>query len=623
MSKRHHASRRKSYGRRQHEVRERHDRGQQREGFEFELGDWGIDAPRPIRSPSSIRARPRLRFGSATDVAVYQGARPRTIAPAARRPRDRRGPDASGAGASAARSAPAAGRTASGLVLGAHRRRVRARLPLARPEVRVVGDGLRHRPARARARPARRTRPRPPLRPEPARPRAGRSASWRSTPASASSPRPSSCRPARRSSDAMLGRTDSRRRLLVLLVVFVVGSLAPRRAGSAYWQVVAARPARREAHRPRSPSGPRPRASAATIYDRSGTVVLATTVPRDRLVAASGQLTPDKRQRDGRRADPDPRPRRRRQRGAPRQARQRQDVRHPRAGSSPSVADQIRAALADQRVFAGSRSSPSPSGSTRRPAAGRDSTLARPAPRLRQPRRRRASTASSRPTRTRSPASRAWSSTPARRERPADPRDGDRVQPGVPGAGPPPDHRRRPPARGRAGAPGGLGRRQGQARLRGRAWTRTPARSTPRRPIRRTTPTTTRRSRRATRALHRPDRLDRLRARLGLQDDDRGRRPRAGHGDPSTRIKDIGTLRLDDGKTKIDDADRKGMGWMTFEDGVAYSRNVVAAKVALGLGRRRANRRRSCTRCGRGWASARRPASTSPARSAASSATRP
>ena len=52
-----------------------------------------------------------------------------------------------------------------------------------------------------------------------------------------------------------------------------------------------------------------------------------------------------------------------------------------------------------------------------------------------------------------------------------------------------------------------------------------------------------------------------------------------------TRIKDVGTLRLDKGKTKIDDADRKGMGWMSFEDGIAYSRNVVAAKVALGLGK--------------------------------------
>jgi stage V sporulation protein D (sporulation-specific penicillin-binding protein) len=52
---------------------------------------------------------------------------------------------------------------------------------------------------------------------------------------------------------------------------------------------------------------------------------------------------------------------------------------------------------------------------------------------------------------------------------------------------------------------------------------------------------------------------------------------------PSTRIKDSGFLRLDNGKSKIDDADRKAMGWMTFEDGVAYSRNVVAAKVAMGL----------------------------------------
>ena len=52
-----------------------------------------------------------------------------------------------------------------------------------------------------------------------------------------------------------------------------------------------------------------------------------------------------------------------------------------------------------------------------------------------------------------------------------------------------------------------------------------------------------------------------------------------------TRIKDVGTLRLDNGKTKIDDADRKGMGWLSFEDGIAYSRNVVAAKVALGLGK--------------------------------------
>jgi cell division protein FtsI (penicillin-binding protein 3) len=50
-----------------------------------------------------------------------------------------------------------------------------------------------------------------------------------------------------------------------------------------------------------------------------------------------------------------------------------------------------------------------------------------------------------------------------------------------------------------------------------------------------------------------------------------------------TRIDDSGTLKLDGGRTKIDDADRKAMGVMTFEDAIAWSRNVVAAKVALGL----------------------------------------
>jgi cell division protein FtsI (penicillin-binding protein 3) len=52
----------------------------------------------------------------------------------------------------------------------------------------------------------------------------------------------------------------------------------------------------------------------------------------------------------------------------------------------------------------------------------------------------------------------------------------------------------------------------------------------------------------------------------------------------TTKFKDVGTLKLDGGRTKIDNADRKGMGTITFEDAIAYSRNVVAAKVALGLG---------------------------------------
>ena len=50
-----------------------------------------------------------------------------------------------------------------------------------------------------------------------------------------------------------------------------------------------------------------------------------------------------------------------------------------------------------------------------------------------------------------------------------------------------------------------------------------------------------------------------------------------------TRLKDTGTLRLDKGRAKVDDADHRAMGWMSFEDAIAYSRNVVAAKVALGL----------------------------------------
>ncbi len=54
---------------------------------------------------------------------------------------------------------------------------------------------------------------------------------------------------------------------------------------------------------------------------------------------------------------------------------------------------------------------------------------------------------------------------------------------------------------------------------------------------------------------------------------------------PKTRIHDTGTLRLDKGTSKIDDADRKAMGWLSFEDVVAYSRNVGAAKVALKLGK--------------------------------------
>jgi cell division protein FtsI/penicillin-binding protein 2 len=52
-----------------------------------------------------------------------------------------------------------------------------------------------------------------------------------------------------------------------------------------------------------------------------------------------------------------------------------------------------------------------------------------------------------------------------------------------------------------------------------------------------------------------------------------------------TTFNDTGTLWLDGRTAKVDDADRKARGRMTFEDAIAYSRNVVAAKAALRLGK--------------------------------------
>jgi stage V sporulation protein D (sporulation-specific penicillin-binding protein) len=52
-----------------------------------------------------------------------------------------------------------------------------------------------------------------------------------------------------------------------------------------------------------------------------------------------------------------------------------------------------------------------------------------------------------------------------------------------------------------------------------------------------------------------------------------------------TRFKDQGTLRLDGGRTHVDNADHKSMGTMKFKNAIAYSRNVVAAKTAIRLGK--------------------------------------
>ena len=91
----------------------------------------------------------------------------------------------------------------------------------------------------------------------------------------------------------MPGRTDSRIRLLALLCVFLVGSLALG-ARSAYWQVVDHERLVSEAANQTTITIETP-GKRGDIYDRTGTVVLATTVQRDRLVAATDQLTPDRR----------------------------------------------------------------------------------------------------------------------------------------------------------------------------------------------------------------------------------------------------------------------------------------------------------------------------------------
>src|ERR687890_26352 len=91
----------------------------------------------------------------------------------------------------------------------------------------------------------------------------------------------------------MLGRTDSRRRLLFLLVTFaVIGAALFARL--AYWQVMQRDRLAGEAFaqttmRTETPS---PRGE---IFDRSGVVVLATTVDRERLAAMPSELSPRRR----------------------------------------------------------------------------------------------------------------------------------------------------------------------------------------------------------------------------------------------------------------------------------------------------------------------------------------
>jgi cell division protein FtsI (penicillin-binding protein 3) len=52
---------------------------------------------------------------------------------------------------------------------------------------------------------------------------------------------------------------------------------------------------------------------------------------------------------------------------------------------------------------------------------------------------------------------------------------------------------------------------------------------------------------------------------------------------PTTKVLDSATLRF--GTEKVSDSDHRGMGIISFEDGIAYSRNIVAARSARLLGK--------------------------------------
>jgi hypothetical protein len=95
----------------------------------------------------------------------------------------------------------------------------------------------------------------------------------------------------------VLGRTDSRRRLLVVLVVFlVIGACLCSRL--LWWQVVQHEQLAGKAQRQTTVRFDQP-VRRGTIYDRTGTVVLATSVDRYLVAASPDQITPTERRATG------------------------------------------------------------------------------------------------------------------------------------------------------------------------------------------------------------------------------------------------------------------------------------------------------------------------------------
>jgi cell division protein FtsI/penicillin-binding protein 2 len=380
----------------------------------------------------------------------------------------------------------------------------------------------------------------------------------------------------------MLGRTDSRRRLLVLLTVFAIGSLALF-ARTAYWQVLRgdellSKAASQTTVRVAVPS------RRGDIYDRTGTILLATTVDRDRLVAAADQLAKDPARRI-QTADQLIRILKLEEPADVRELREKLDSGKPYVivarGIEPSVAERIRQGLRDKRLFNVALES-EPERVYPQAGGGPDSTLA--AHLLGFVNRENAGQ---------------YGVEQAYQE----------ILAGIP--------RQMVAQRDVNGrpmqetavveAPGTIGediRMTIDASLQLAveqellaAWIADDAKSasavvmdpyTGAVYAEATYPSYDGNDYRAVAAdtpsrfidpvvskVYEPGSVFKMMTAVTALE--------SGTVTRTTKIKDVGTLRLDHGTTKIDNADHRGMGWITFEDGIAYSRNVVAAKVALGL----------------------------------------
>lgn len=378
----------------------------------------------------------------------------------------------------------------------------------------------------------------------------------------------------------MLGRTDSRRRLLGLLTIFAIGSLALF-ARTAYWQILRgdelmAKAAAQTTIRIES-AGRR-----GDIYDRTGTVLLATTIDRDRLVAAADQLTPERRDMTGAELidilELD----------EPAAATLREKLASGKPyvivarGISPSIAERIRAALRDKRLFNVALEA-EPERVYPQGGGGPDSSLA--AHLLGFVNRENAGQYGVEQyyQETLAGAPRIMLAQRDVNGRPM-PETAVVEEPGTVGE----DIRLTIDA--------GLQLAVEQELL--AAWVADEAKSasavvldpyTGEVYAMATYPSYDANAYRAVAAaaperfvdpivsnFYEPGSVFKMMTAVTALE--------SGTVTRTTRIKDVGTLRLDGGRTKIDNADHKGMGYVTFEDGIAYSRNVVAAKVALALG---------------------------------------